>query len=203
MKQFIFFLFLSACIVSMASCTNEDLQQNVVDNASKENVLFENQYIKVLPITTADSLNATINLWDGLYSLRTKAEEGFHLRSIVKINEMEDIDVVVKENGKESYIGYYRKGQDILRKFYISINKSIDGSLDITYTDADTKAITVVQLSAEGEISSAEPQTKGTMDCITDAYSNHGWASVALTIQSAFLPETVVAIAAACAVHNL
>lgn len=48
--------------------------------------------------------------------------------------------------------------------------------------------------------------TKGrgqdTMNCISDAYTNHGWVSVWVTVQSAFLPQTAVAIAAACAVRN-
>ena len=39
-------------------------------------------------------------------------------------------------------------------------------------------------------------------DCIGDAYSNHGWVSVWLTVQSACLPETTIAIAAACVVKN-
>lgn len=43
---------------------------------------------------------------------------------------------------------------------------------------------------------------QATQDCITDAYSNHGWVSVWATIQSAFIPQTAVAIAAACAVKN-
>ncbi len=38
-----------------------------------------------------------------------------------------------------------------------------------------------------------------TMDCITDAYSNYGWASVAAWVVSAFQPSVAVAIAAVCA----
>ncbi|HMM04951.1 MULTISPECIES: hypothetical protein [unclassified Dysgonomonas] len=41
------------------------------------------------------------------------------------------------------------------------------------------------------------------MDCIDDAYTNHGWASVFLTIETAFIPWTGVAIAAACAGGNI
>ncbi|MBY0476144.1 MAG: hypothetical protein K2Q24_00715 [Chitinophagaceae bacterium] len=43
---------------------------------------------------------------------------------------------------------------------------------------------------------------QATANCIADAYSNHGWTSVWLGIQSAFLPQTAVAIAAACAAKN-
>ncbi len=40
------------------------------------------------------------------------------------------------------------------------------------------------------------------MNCITDAYSNHGWTSFWVTIQSIFLPSTGVAIAIGCIAKN-
>ncbi|WP_166966059.1 hypothetical protein [Yeosuana marina] len=36
------------------------------------------------------------------------------------------------------------------------------------------------------------------VDCLGDAYSNHGWVSVWAIVQSAFIPETAVALAVAC-----
>jgi hypothetical protein len=40
-------------------------------------------------------------------------------------------------------------------------------------------------------------------DCISDAYANHGWTSVAAWIISAFYPATVAFIASACAGKNV
>jgi len=40
-------------------------------------------------------------------------------------------------------------------------------------------------------------------DCISSAYTNHGWVSVLLWVQSAFIPETVVAVAADCTAHSI
>jgi hypothetical protein len=40
------------------------------------------------------------------------------------------------------------------------------------------------------------------INCMIDLYSNHGWLSVWATVQSAFLPQTAVAVAATCAIHN-
>jgi hypothetical protein len=40
------------------------------------------------------------------------------------------------------------------------------------------------------------------MDCVNHAFSANGWASVWLTIQSLWLPQTVVAIIAACGAKN-
>jgi len=41
------------------------------------------------------------------------------------------------------------------------------------------------------------------MDCLQDAYANHGWISVWASVQSAFIPQTAVALAGACAWENL
>ena len=41
-----------------------------------------------------------------------------------------------------------------------------------------------------------------TTSCLSDAYSGHGWASVWVVIQSGFIPQTAVALAAVCAIKN-
>jgi hypothetical protein len=43
---------------------------------------------------------------------------------------------------------------------------------------------------------------QATIDCVVDAYSNHGWVSVWAFVQTAFIPHTAAAIAGACAVKN-
>lgn len=43
---------------------------------------------------------------------------------------------------------------------------------------------------------------QATMDCIIDAYSNHGWLSVWVSVQSIYIPHTGLAIAGACAIKN-
>ena len=40
------------------------------------------------------------------------------------------------------------------------------------------------------------------MNCITDVYTNHGWTSVFVFVETAFLPQTAAAFAAACAIKN-
>ena len=41
-----------------------------------------------------------------------------------------------------------------------------------------------------------------TLNCVNDAYSNHGFISVWAVVQTAFIPQTAAAIAGACAVAN-
>lgn len=43
---------------------------------------------------------------------------------------------------------------------------------------------------------------QATAECLVDAYSNHGWISVWAFVQTAFIPATAVALAAACAAKN-
>lgn len=45
------------------------------------------------------------------------------------------------------------------------------------------------------------PCGQATMNCMTDLYSNRGWISVWASIQTAFIPQTAVAVAATCAIH--
>jgi len=57
-------------------------------------------------------------------------------------------------------------------------------------------------LNTSGTASRSVGCGQATMDCITDAYSNHGWTSVWATVQSIFVPATGAAIAGACAIKN-
>lgn len=65
----------------------------------------------------------------------------------------------------------------------------IDGDTDCSYLQKK-----VTRSSGIGQ---------GTADCINDAYSNKGWASVLLWVETAYIPFTAVAIAADCAIHNI
>ena len=42
-----------------------------------------------------------------------------------------------------------------------------------------------------------------TMECLADVYANKGWLSVWVTVQTAYIPETAIAFAAACAIKNI
>jgi len=41
------------------------------------------------------------------------------------------------------------------------------------------------------------------MGCLNDVYSNHGWLSVWVFVQTCFIPQTALAFAAACLAVNL
>lgn len=205
MRSFINLLLVSVCI-SMASCSNEE-QENVVSNSKdQELVLNQNEYFTVYAIKDVVSMQNTIDEWNEQFDLKTKGEieDEFQLMDIVKSHEIEDCDVVLAKKGND-YVAYYRQNGIFVRKIYITIGQRQRGEYDITYEDADTKAIAFVHISKDGKVDT-NPLTKvsgqDVMDCITDAYGNHGWASVAIWIESAFIPQTAAVVAIACTARN-
>ena len=75
--------------------------------------------------------------------------------------------------------------------------RSIDGSLHSTIElNSQTKAIKITNSS----LKSKQPLSDKILDCMEDVYRKHGWVSIWALVQSAFIPATVVALAAACAV---
>ncbi len=65
--------------------------------------------------------------------------------------------------------------------------------------DNNTKSINVL-FKAQTQLKSGGQYV---VDCLSDAYSNHGWISVWAIVQSAFIPETAAALAADCYLHYL
>ncbi len=49
---------------------------------------------------------------------------------------------------------------------------------------------------------SAPTKGQAAMDCISDAYQNHGVTSIWLTVQSAFIPPTLAAVSLSCVMIN-
>jgi hypothetical protein len=84
--------------------------------------------------------------------------------------------------------------------------------LEITYFDLSQNKILSVKIDSENRKFDFENFADGsnnrilcgqnTMDCLQDAYTNHGWVSVWAFVQTAFIPATGAALAAACAALN-
>lgn len=68
--------------------------------------------------------------------------------------------------------------------------------------DSYTDDVTTTVATHEFRSGSSSGCGQAVMNCITDAYSNHGWASVWLFVQSIFIPSTGAAIATVCFVKN-
>ncbi len=205
MKYFINLLLISIYI-SMASCSNEDLKNGDSNSEDQEFVLHQNEYFTVYAIKDIVSMQNAIDEWNKKFDLKTKGEieNGFQLVNIVKSPEIENCDVILAKKENE-YVAYYKQNGIFVRKIYITIEQGQQNAYDITYEDADTKAIAFVQISHDGKVRT-NPLTKvagqDVMDCITDAYGNHGWASVALWVETAFIPQAAAVVAIACTARN-
>jgi len=59
-----------------------------------------------------------------------------------------------------------------------------------------------ITITANAAREPSEKCGQAVADCIGDAYGNHGWTSVYLTVQIAFIPWTAAGITGACALLN-
>jgi hypothetical protein len=79
----------------------------------------------------------------------------------------------------------------------------------ISYFDDSNKCLISLKLKSDTKevevttLKSANGTGQKTIDCINDAYTNHGWISVWAFVQSVFIPQTAVLIAADCALHSI
>lgn len=77
-----------------------------------------------------------------------------------------------------------------------------------TSIDAKAKSISVESHTQTNNINAKQSPDydceaswgQNTATCLQDVYTNYGWVSVWATVQSAFLPQTAAALAAACAI---
>ena len=98
------------------------------------------------------------------------------------------------ETKKEIHFLSPKNGQILLSTSFDSITKniSVESHLQMQINNRST----IRSLDYECEASWGQ----NTADCFQDVYANHGWLSVWVTVQSAFLPQTALVLAAACAI---
>ena len=128
---------------------------------------------------------------------------------LIKVVDLPDVDIFFSKNtstrGDESKYDYKsliidQEGNSLT--MFSSVNR-FEGYYQLLFMIDDIESELIV--SDDPEVSTRSPKNLGrdTMDCVVDAYGNHGWISVWITVQSAFIPQTAAAIAGACAIKNL
>lgn len=135
------------------------------------------------------------------YSFNTKASIA-PFDELIIVNEFPDLKIYFSKNPQKgydyvaSYVMDKRSSVTVLFKYTIQDNGYL---LDYCTETGETFNLLIPF--------SPDIETKGlgqdVMDCLSDAYSNHGWVSVWAFIQTCFIPETAVALAAACVAVNI
>jgi len=202
MKKILFFLFFSFVMVSFSfaqspnveKVTNEEyavilkaqankITEEQISNAkskleessiSLENFDFDVQYITVHE--NSDFVTMTVN--SKANSESSSELFGFSITYSSSKNEVTNVILSKIIRGRS--------------QLYYFADNSI---LDISSKDPGSPIIVTTTNAAQKSCG------QKVMDCITDAYTNNGWVSVWGWIQTAFIPQTAVAVAAACYIN--
>jgi len=102
------------------------------------------------------------------------------------------IKPTIIKTSKNQYLKYYDLDHGLVSTIdnYVSSNYA--------FSSANGAYIASANLSAR----TAPGCGQAVMDCMTDIYANRGCVSVWTFVQTAFIPQTAVAAAATCAIHN-
>jgi hypothetical protein len=91
--------------------------------------------------------------------------------------------------------------------FFIETNTLEKSKKEFSYFDANNSLLYSANFDSEKEIMSTSFSLQrgcgqAVADCMNDVYTNHGWVSVWALVQSAFIPQTIVAFAIVCTAKN-
>lgn len=145
-------------------------------------------------------------------------KEEFNFKDIKIIHQKENpkAEIIVinrndfnLKNHMNSALTIFYQDKSFGEAFILKTTKKNKTNLISEYFSLENKLLfsaTLNPVNKDIAVTYATNSTSGcgqaTMDCIEDAYSNHGWVSVWTWVQSAFIPQTAAAIAIACAGIN-
>lgn len=122
---------------------------------------------------------------------------------IIKVNDLPEYTILFSENTNKAESDYqsfskFIKDGKVVGEVYSNVEEKEDGWIVKYKVDGLDEDVSFLPKS----VTRASIDGKKVLGCINDAYTNHGWVSVWLSIQSNCLKQTYIAIAAACAAHN-
>lgn len=204
MKAYLFLVIFISVLLS--SCSNDIIESNKEDNKELKTNLFT---ITTVNETDYSKVYSSIKNWNNKNletKIKSSSNEEKNDLSIINISYLPEIEIIFSKSDLEEYqySAYLKNNQGIYGQFYMNINAD-DIYYNITYYPINGESFSIKINKLDGTFVKQITKSAGqrTMDCIQDAYSNHGWVSVWVTVQSIFIPMTGVAIAAACAGGNV
>ncbi len=127
-------------------------------------------------------------------------------------------------NKYNSYTGmaYYQSNDSIVNSLIVKSETISDSTAKVTYYSSNLEPLQtllinykndqyIIGYDAINKVPNIYPTSilpiqringQAVANCISDAYSNHGWVSVALFIETAFIWQTAAAISIGCAIKN-
>lgn len=207
-----FAMFLSALIL-FVSC---DQQEEIIsDNTSQ---------VIQKKVEDETLINNFINLQSSKFSSKSTNSLEFDYDNIYEVSISGNSESMLManqtnfdENNNENYaISAAITENGLSNPLIVKTSKISTNLYKIEYFNSDLQLLSTIELNSENQTieTSNNFQSKmnialktsgcgqATADCLIDAYSNHGWVSVWAFVQTAFIPATGVALAAACAVNE-
>jgi hypothetical protein len=218
MRKPYFAIFLSS-IMFLASCSK---QEDVISDETSAN------YTVPIDITQSkvddkELINSFVDLQNSRLNDKLPINIEFDNDNIFEVSSDANASSMIiatqvgyDENNKENYtIGATITKSGLASPIIIRTSKISDKILKIEYLTSAFELISSIELNSNtetistfdgfqkiGNLELSKSCGQMTMDCLADAYTNHGWISVWATVQTAFIPATAAALAAACAVNE-
>lgn len=207
MKKAIICAFILIGVSLLNSCKNDE----VLNNNQELNNLTNFTYKKV---TNPEIINGFLSKASTL-----KSSEGisFNLENIYEldlIGRSQKFYYILQtgfdecNNSNYGLFNAMNKNGDFGKPLIIKTEKFGEDKIISYYNDANQLIVSLKLVSATETVEvlslkSANDNGQETADCIVDAYSNHGWISSWLWVQTLIIPTTGVIIAADCALHAI
>ncbi|MGC4130563.1 MAG: hypothetical protein QM564_13650 [Bergeyella sp.] len=211
MKKIIFALFVLSCTTLTNSCNESDARDandTVTANLNKisKNSAMNSKFVSLIQNQVKSSISKT-------------TEPAYDLENVYYLPENDSYFVLQKEylydinSEKELLLSIPNENENFNNYLRVGVRKVDDNNYVVNYyNDVDDLLYSVNYVLEDDRINFTPLNTQNSTfskscgsavaHCIQDAYSNHGWASVTIFIETAFIPETAVAIAGACALKN-
>jgi len=205
--------------VTFYSCTEEETtirKDEIVENLrlmEVDGVVTQEQKSSVFNWVNKNFKNGVI-----LGADKSKVEFDYENLSLAYLEGNEEKAIVANQvgfdaNNTQNYGVAFFVENDIIENAMVISTQSVNENLKrFEYCDLTGESLLIIEIDALNETINVikgdeKIQVKGwgqdTADCIVDVYSNHGWISVWAFVQTAFIPATGAALAAACAIHNI
>src|SRR5690606_32872736 len=150
--------------------------------------------------------------------LNVRQKITFDMDKLTEVHKEGNIEVLMAHKIGESESNVIKHGmflvkQDgvVIDEFIVKTDESTPHLKRIDFLETDFSSFLSLDLNFESkfvDVTNKRPRKKigdcgqDVIDCFQDVYTNHGWASVAAALTTAFIPQTAVVFAAGCVGKN-